>query len=58
MAHSTETPNVKLPQFEDDDKPSWTGDVNEAMTKIDAEFARLQGLINAQQTQLNNKVDK
>lgn len=58
MAHSSTTPNVGLPQFADTDKPTWTGDVNEGYTKIDAELARLQGLINSLQTQVNNKVDK
>jgi hypothetical protein len=58
MAHSMSTPNKQLPQFADDDKPSWLGDFNEAMVKIDAEFGRLQGVINDQQTQINNKADK
>ena len=58
MAHSSTTPNANLPQFADDDKPSWTGDFNEAMTKIDAKYAELIGRINDLQTQVNNKVDK
>lgn len=58
MAHSLSTPNKALPKFADTDKPTWTGDWNELVTKVDAEFGRLQGLIDALQTQVNNKVDK
>lgn len=58
MASTNKTANVALPQFTDDDKPSWLGDVNDAMRKIDAEFGRLQGLIDSLQTQVNNKQDK
>jgi hypothetical protein len=58
MGHSDHTPNVTLPQYVDDDKPSWLGDVNETNRRIDAEFARLQGLIDNLQTQVNNKVSK
>jgi hypothetical protein len=53
MGHSLQTANKQLPQFVDDDKPTWLGDVNEAFRKIDDEFGRLQGLINSLQTQLN-----
>lgn len=58
MAHSRLTANKQLPQFDPTDKPTWLGDINEAMSKIDAEFGRLQGVINDLQTQLNNKADK
>lgn len=58
MAHTNLTTNKHLPLFVDDDKPTWLGDFNEAMNKIDAEFGRLQGLIDSLQTQVNNKQDK
>ena len=58
MGHTNQTTNVHLPQFDDDDKPTWLGDVNEGFRKTDDEFGRLQGLINSLQTQINNKVDK
>ena len=58
MGHTSQTPNKQLPQFADDDKPTWLGDVNEAYRKIDAEFGRLQGVIDLMQSEINNKVDK
>lgn len=44
MGSSTQTPNLELPLFADGDKPTWRGDINDAMTKID--------------TAINGKVDK
>lgn len=35
MAASSLTPTILLPQFEESDKPSWLGDFNQAMKKID-----------------------
>lgn len=35
MSASSLTPTLLLPQFEDTDKPSWLGDFNQAMKKID-----------------------
>ena len=58
MGHTNQTVNKQLPQFVDSDKPTWLGDINEAMRKIDAEFGRLQGLADSLQTQVNNKVSK
>lgn len=58
MGHTNQTVNKQLPQFVDSDKPTWLGDVNEGFRKIDAEFGRLQGIIDNLQTQINNKVDK
>ena len=52
------SPKYRLPQFQDDDKPTWRGDFNEAMRLIDAELARLEGLLNSLQTQVNNKQDR
>lgn len=45
MGATNTTPNLDLPQFVDGDKPN-------------AEFGRLQGIIDNLQTQINNKVDK
>lgn len=39
MSASRLTPTVLLPQFNDTDKPSWLGDFNTAMEKIDNAFA-------------------
>jgi hypothetical protein len=36
MGSSTQTATLLLPQFSDNDKPTWRGDVNDAMNKIDA----------------------
>ena len=58
MAHTNRTANYDLPQFAPTDKPSWLGDVNELAEKTDAQLARLEGLINNLQTQVNNKADK
>jgi hypothetical protein len=38
MGSSTQTPTVGLPQFGDNDKPTWRGDINGAFSAIDAEF--------------------
>jgi len=54
MGATNRTPNKQLPIFIDDDKPSWLGDFNDAMYKIDAEFGRIQGVLNDLQTQINN----
>lgn len=36
MSHTNETTTLELPQFLANDKPTWLGDVNGAMQKIDA----------------------
>lgn len=35
MSYSEETPNYKLPLYLADDRPSYLGDWNETMNKID-----------------------
>lgn len=35
MAYSKSTPNLKLPQYQPTDKPTYLGDFNDAMSKID-----------------------
>ena len=39
MGHTNETANYNLPQFIGTDKPTWLGDVNGAMSAIDAAIA-------------------
>ena len=54
MAFTKRTPNADLPQWEADDKPSWMGDMNLAMARIDAYIGGLKGQINDLQNQINN----
>lgn len=53
MASTGQTPNKHLSQFESTDKPSWLGDYNGDMTKIDSAFAAMQAQIDTLTTQLN-----
>lgn len=53
MGASNLTPNIHLPLFVDDDKPSWLGDINEAMTRIDSDSGAQTAEINTLTTQLN-----
>lgn len=53
MSATNQTPNEHLSQFISSDKPSWLGDYNGDMTKIDAAFASMQAAINLLTTQLN-----
>lgn len=43
MAHTNETPNLKLSQYVGSDKPTYLGDYNSDMLKIDQAVATLQG---------------
>lgn len=43
MSSTNLTKNLKLPQFVASDKPSWLGDVNGAMKKIDDGYSALSG---------------
>lgn len=52
MGSTNRTPNKQLPQFTDDDKPSWLGDVNSAFSKIDQAFTTLESTIATQQQQI------
>lgn len=38
MSATNQTTELHLPLFTDSDKPSWLGDINGAMQKIDARF--------------------
>lgn len=44
MAHTNETPNLKLSQYVGSDKPTYLGDYNSDMLKIDQAVGSLQGL--------------
>lgn len=46
MASTNKTPNIDLSQFLANDKPSWLGDYNVDMRKIDAAVALNEGNIN------------
>lgn len=43
MSATNLTKNLKLPQFVASDKPSWLGDVNGAMSKIDDGYGKMSG---------------
>lgn len=53
MASTNETPVLKLPQFVGTDKPSWLGDFNGAMTKIDTAVGDNTGKIAGVETVAN-----
>lgn len=53
MGATNLTPNIHLPLFVASDKPSWLGDVNEAMSRIDADSGTQTAAINLLTTQLN-----
>jgi hypothetical protein len=52
VGSSTQTPTLALPQFGDNDKPTWRGDVNDAMGKIDTAHTTLTAQVNNQQTEI------
>jgi hypothetical protein len=49
MSHSAVTDFKQLPQIDAEDKPTWLGDFNGAMLKIDQAFSAQQALISALQ---------
>lgn len=53
MPATNQTPNYELPIFIGTDKPSWMGDWNGAMNKIDAALGEVKGLVQAAQTTAN-----
>lgn len=55
MASSNKTPNKTLSQFDATDKPSWLGDYNGDMVKIDAAFGELIAEKNELTAQLNTQ---
>jgi hypothetical protein len=42
MSYTNYTPNKRLPQFTEDDKPTWLGDVNGAFSAIDNAFTTVE----------------
>ena len=46
MAHTDRTTNYHFPKFVGNDKPSWLGDFNEAMDKMEAALNQQQAQIN------------
>ncbi len=52
MAASSSTANLNLPIFEDDDKPSWRGDFNAAMQRLEDQHNMDQARINELTAQL------
>lgn len=58
MGSATQTPNVGLSQFADDDRPTWRGDYNGDMGKVDNKFGGIDGQIGVINTSLNTKVSK
>lgn len=53
MSASNGTPNLNLPKFIASDKPTWLGDFNNAMDKLDAANAVLVGVNATLQNELN-----
>lgn len=53
MSASNYTSTIHLPQFGVSDKPTWLGDINEAMKAINDAFATRDGTIANQQTLIN-----
>ena len=52
MGHSNRTPVCRLPQFTDDDKPSWLGDMNEAFATLEKEIVADRARIAELQAQI------
>jgi ribosomal protein L9 len=55
MSASRVTPNFLLPLFDAEDKPSWLGDWNNTMAKIEAALNAKEAEINALTAQLNTQ---
>ena len=58
MSHTNETPNYKLPQFADTDQPTWLGDFNGAMGKIDADMNTIGANASTALSAANNAVNR
>jgi hypothetical protein len=59
MGSVAKTANLNLPQFDDNDKPSWMGDINAAFASIEADHvARVarENDLQAQIVTLQNRV--
>lgn len=58
MTASNETTNYKLPLFTDDDQPTWLGDFNGAMNKIDADMNTIGANASTALSAANNAVNR
>ena len=58
MAATNETANYKLPLFTDNDQPTWLGDFNGAMNKIDAEMNTIGANESTALSAANNAVNR
>jgi hypothetical protein len=52
MGYSKSTPVRKLPQFENSDKPTWLGDVNETNRLLEAELNAMSNRIGTLEGQM------
>ena len=58
MTATNETTNYKLPLFTDDDQPTWMGDFNGAMDKIDADMNTIGANASTALSAANNAVNR
>lgn len=58
MTASNETTNYKLPLFTDNDQPTWLGDFNGAMNKIDADMNTIGANASTALSAANNAVNR
>lgn len=58
MTASNETTNYKLPLFADNDQPTWLGDFNGAMSKIDADMNTVGANASTALSAANNAVNR
>ena len=58
MSASNETTNYKLPLFTDDDQPTWLGDFNGAMNKIDTDMNAIGANASTALSAANNAVNR
>ena len=58
MAATNETDNYKLPLFTDNDQPTWLGDFNGAMNKIDADMNAIGANASTALSAANNAVNR
>lgn len=58
MSATNETTNYKLPLFTDDDQPTWLGDFNGAMSKIDTDMNTVGANASTALSAANNAVNR
>ena len=58
MSHTNETTNYKLPLFTDNDQPTWLGDFNGAMNKIDTDMNTIGANASTALSAANNAVNR